>query len=539
MEVHHLAHRHMNYGNPHILDGLYEDPKLSMVNGGHANTSPNELQTNIKTESASPSTSSPVQLHNYPEAYDTKPLLAPLPQCTLPSPSLSNHIPPTSSPNSLDGKGSKSHDRKRPYPCSMCSSRFGSKMELEEHQNSHTGQKPFECDVCQSRFNRRSTLWNHKRIHSDAKPFSCTVCHMTFKWKNSLKCHKEMHLRKNETSAAMDHDIKMLTYATAAKKKLAEQHGGTFNAPLQTTTNPNAKRRKGRGAKKPSTSLLPSDLLHHKDSNISVDLLNQMDSSLYHNPPVSAQNPLDFNLHSNNLIMQAIQQQQQRTDEQQHHEQQFMMNGHQQQQAQHNDVMGQHQHSLQENQGAQNLFNPQFLDNQNGQQLRLPNFLNPMNVLDFQQQLELAANNERGGNQLPQTGYMNAVAAATSNSQTGLADQLQNQVHQNAPIVNNHLDGVLNSPQNLYQQPIDPSILLNQQQIQNPVDYMNCEFALNPNHMYQFQSYHLDQNQTSQAQNVPSSIHSDIVPHHLEESVPNFANEEFQKFAKMLPFDKW
>lgn len=92
-------------------------------------------------------------------------------------------------------------DRKRPYPCNICPSRFGSKMELEEHQNSHTGMKPFECDVstprgirykanlkvCKARFNRRSTLWNHKRIHSDAKPFVCTVCQMTFKWKNSLK----------------------------------------------------------------------------------------------------------------------------------------------------------------------------------------------------------------------------------------------------------------------------------------------------------------------------------------------------------------
>ncbi|GMT03134.1 hypothetical protein PENTCL1PPCAC_25308 [Pristionchus entomophagus] len=109
-------------------------------------------------------------------------------------------------------------DRKRPYPCNICPSRFGSKMELEEHQNSHTGQKPFECDVCKARFNRRSTLWNHKRIHSDAKPFVCSVCQMTFKWKNSLKCHKEMHLRKNESSTVLDNDLRQLTYATAAKR---------------------------------------------------------------------------------------------------------------------------------------------------------------------------------------------------------------------------------------------------------------------------------------------------------------------------------
>uniref|UniRef100_A0A0N5AZB5 Zinc finger protein n=1 Tax=Syphacia muris TaxID=451379 RepID=A0A0N5AZB5_9BILA len=116
-------------------------------------------------------------------------------------------------------------DRKRPYNCTTCSSRFGSKMELEEHQNSHTGQKPFECNMCKARFNRRSTLWNHKRIHSDDKPFECNVCRMTFKWKNSLKCHKEMHQRKNEiTGFENDPNEKTLTYATAAKKRMLESH---------------------------------------------------------------------------------------------------------------------------------------------------------------------------------------------------------------------------------------------------------------------------------------------------------------------------
>ncbi|KAL3072573.1 hypothetical protein niasHS_017547 [Heterodera schachtii] len=128
----------------------------------------------------------------------------------------------TSAASTSSSAAAKSQDRKRPYPCPTCDSRFGSKMELEEHQNSHTGLKPFQCDVCQSRFNRRSTLWNHKRIHSDAKPFKCTVCQMQFKWKNSLKCHKEMHLRKNELSQGTmpDTDSQLLTYATAAKKTM-------------------------------------------------------------------------------------------------------------------------------------------------------------------------------------------------------------------------------------------------------------------------------------------------------------------------------
>uniref|UniRef100_A0A7E4UM61 Zinc finger protein n=1 Tax=Panagrellus redivivus TaxID=6233 RepID=A0A7E4UM61_PANRE len=126
-------------------------------------------------------------------------------------------------------RGRPNNDRKRPYPCKMCPSKFGSKMELEEHQNSHTGQKPFECEKCSSRFNRRSTLWNHKRIHSEQKPFICSVCKMRFKWKNSLKCHKEMHIRKNEINDATDGDIRQLTYATAAKKKLLEQEGGDIS----------------------------------------------------------------------------------------------------------------------------------------------------------------------------------------------------------------------------------------------------------------------------------------------------------------------
>uniref|UniRef100_A0A8R1I926 C2H2-type domain-containing protein n=3 Tax=Caenorhabditis japonica TaxID=281687 RepID=A0A8R1I926_CAEJA len=128
-------------------------------------------------------------------------------------------------------------DRKRPYPCNLCSSKFGSKMELEEHQNSHTGQKPFECDTCNARFNRRSTLWNHKRIHSDAKPFVCTVCQMTFKWKNSLKCHKDMHQRKNETSAHLDNDLRQLTYATAAKRKLQMEQEENGGLPASSSTN--------------------------------------------------------------------------------------------------------------------------------------------------------------------------------------------------------------------------------------------------------------------------------------------------------------
>ncbi|PAV56205.1 hypothetical protein WR25_09521 isoform A [Diploscapter pachys] len=195
-------------------------------------------------------------------------------------------------------------DRKRPYPCNLCPSRFGSKMELEEHQNSHTGQKPFQCDVCQARFNRRSTLWNHKRIHSDAKPFVCNVCSMQFKWKNSLKCHREMHSRKNETSSHMDNDLRQLTYATAAKRKLMMEEQGNpatssaiSSQPLITTSTSKKNTKKVLFKSSPSsTSSLASSLHavqplqasslippsdHHLDLDTSsLDTLVQSNSSL-------------------------------------------------------------------------------------------------------------------------------------------------------------------------------------------------------------------------------------------------------------------
>uniref|UniRef100_A0AC35UH93 Zinc finger protein n=1 Tax=Rhabditophanes sp. KR3021 TaxID=114890 RepID=A0AC35UH93_9BILA len=189
-----------------------------------------------------------------------------------------NHTHSCSPEGSLTGscyrpsKGTAA-ERKRPYPCSLCSSKFGSKMELEEHQNSHTGMKPFECDICHSRFNRRSTLWNHKRIHSDNKPFVCTVCQMKFKWKNSLKCHKEMHMRKNESNMSMD-DLKNLTYATAAKKRNFHSIKGAYSDEGSTTTSDMM------SYVHPSTSLLRSH-----DGRPDMDLRGNMLLNSSYPPP--------------------------------------------------------------------------------------------------------------------------------------------------------------------------------------------------------------------------------------------------------------
>lgn len=227
-------------------------------------------------------------------------------------------------------------DRKRPYPCKVCPSKFGSKMELEEHQNSHTGQKPFECEVCNSRFNRRSTLWNHKRIHSDAKPFQCSVCNMQFKWKNSLKCHKEMHVRKNETTVAVDNEIRQLTYATAAKRRLLEMEGSDsskassmtifsaastssedsqqakgsgngYNMPMSSDQQYNQPRKKSRVKKEAldDNEILEGSMLLPDQQQLSQQLIeNSILGNMAMDLNIDTQTNLDFM--NNQLLMQAI-----------------------------------------------------------------------------------------------------------------------------------------------------------------------------------------------------------------------------------------
>lgn len=76
-----------------------------------------------------------------------------------------------------------------------------------------------------------------------------------------------MHQRKNETSAHLDNDLRQLTYATAAKRKLQmeqEENGGlpasssassVISHPLITTTSGNKKRSKAAKAKQTPSSL--------------------------------------------------------------------------------------------------------------------------------------------------------------------------------------------------------------------------------------------------------------------------------------------
>ena len=43
------------------------------------------------------------------------------------------------------------HKGEKPFACSICDKRFGSKNKLETHEREHTGEKPFACAICDKR----------------------------------------------------------------------------------------------------------------------------------------------------------------------------------------------------------------------------------------------------------------------------------------------------------------------------------------------------------------------------------------------------
>ncbi|KAI6239520.1 Zinc finger protein pat-9 [Aphelenchoides fujianensis] len=483
----------------------------------------------------------------------------------------------------------RTHDRKRPYPCTHCDSKFGSKMELEEHTNSHSGLKPFECDICQSRFNRRSTLWNHKRIHSDAKPFSCTVCHMTFKWKNSLKCHKEMHQRKNETVGQVDQDIKNLTYATAAKKQKAEKNGAESTIAVQPHPQQATKKKGGgkKATKKQQRELSLALAASGQIGGFSVNLLDGMDhlgrdehavpgdddrggeTTAADLLPTAAASFDLAHLNSNHLLMQAICNsnpaastapstaapvRQLTADEtaamefvsaQLSLEQQQSLRQQQQQQAAAAAAMtspiGAQQPAAHPQQppadstpAAASFFSQ--LDSFCPTSAAAGSIADAQQSLRFPQFFE-SVNvfdfhpfAERNQQLVPP---YTIGAAATSSCPAALESIHAPAVHQQNPMLSQHRTDMLDM-QHLYQPSFDPALFLNQSQHQS-MDYMQFDCMLNGAPVYpQFAAPQMAGHPSMGFASAPPA--AQLPPN---ASMEQLSQEELQNIAKIFPCDKW
>ncbi|XP_041986017.1 zinc finger protein 771-like [Aricia agestis] len=88
---------------------------------------------------------------------------------------------------------SKSHSKKKPHHCEVCSKTFTCRSLLLQHARKHTGEKPFRCHICQKEFTRKVNLNTHIETHSGLKPFSCHICPKKFAAKFNLSKHIRTH----------------------------------------------------------------------------------------------------------------------------------------------------------------------------------------------------------------------------------------------------------------------------------------------------------------------------------------------------------
>jgi len=59
------------------------------------------------------------------------------------------------------------HDGKpRPYLCTVCDKRFGTKKHLKQHEQTHNVDKLYSCTQCEKRFATQRNLSQHSNVHS-------------------------------------------------------------------------------------------------------------------------------------------------------------------------------------------------------------------------------------------------------------------------------------------------------------------------------------------------------------------------------------
>ncbi|XP_057695201.1 gastrula zinc finger protein XlCGF26.1-like isoform X2 [Corythoichthys intestinalis] len=90
-------------------------------------------------------------------------------------------------------KHTETHNREKPFACSLCDKRYVTKANLIVHTRTHTGDKPFPCTLCDKRFSQKNDLERHKRTHTGEKPFVCTCCGKGFTDKGKLKRHTSIY----------------------------------------------------------------------------------------------------------------------------------------------------------------------------------------------------------------------------------------------------------------------------------------------------------------------------------------------------------
>ncbi|KAK9879184.1 hypothetical protein WA026_004032 [Henosepilachna vigintioctopunctata] len=82
---------------------------------------------------------------------------------------------------------------KKPYECDICHKSYIFKSQLQVHQLLHTGNRPHICIVCNKSFREMRKLKRHMTLHCEDRPHICDECGKTFKTQNYLNMHRIIH----------------------------------------------------------------------------------------------------------------------------------------------------------------------------------------------------------------------------------------------------------------------------------------------------------------------------------------------------------
>ena len=80
------------------------------------------------------------------------------------------------------------------FDCKICSMKFFTDVEFQDHMNIHNGNRPYKCFVCDKEFCIAEHLQDHVRLHSDATSrVGCEEGSNRFQMPDNLMRHSAIH----------------------------------------------------------------------------------------------------------------------------------------------------------------------------------------------------------------------------------------------------------------------------------------------------------------------------------------------------------
>lgn len=80
------------------------------------------------------------------------------------------------------------------FDCKICSMKFFTEVEFQDHMNIHNGNRPYKCFVCDKEFCIAEHLQDHVRLHSDATSrVRCEEGSNRFQIPDDLMRHAAIH----------------------------------------------------------------------------------------------------------------------------------------------------------------------------------------------------------------------------------------------------------------------------------------------------------------------------------------------------------